>query len=353
MKKRKYNVCVVGVGAVGEEMLKVLKYRKFPIEKLSVLARSERDITVDGALYQVKAITPESFENVDIALFAGTEGEKGAAVTYAAEAVKRGCIVIDNGADFRMQEDVPLVVPEINKKDLKNHKGIIANPNCSTIQMVAAIFPIHKRTKIKRIIVTTFQSASGAGRAAVTQLFNETNRIVENQKAGIENIALDLSYSTPLALPGQIAFNVIPHIGGFGEDDYTSEEWKMVHETHKIMHTDKIKISATCVRVPVTVGHAEAVYIETKKELPVEEVRQIITDAPGLVLIDNITEGKYPVPLNAANDDQVYIGRIRRDPYIKGGMWLWVVADNLRKGAATNAVQIAEALVKMKLVRIN
>lgn len=334
-KKAKYNVAVVGVGAVGAEMLRVLKERHFPVGQLKVLARSSRDIHVDGQVYHVDAISPEVFKGVDIALFAGTEGEKGAAVTYAPEAVKYGAIVIDNGADFRMASDVPLVVPEVNPKDVKKAKrGIIANPNCSTIQLVVALNPIHKLYKIKRVIVSTFQAASGAGSKAVDELYAQTKSVLEGQEVKAE------------VLPQRIAFNVFPHIGGFADCDFTSEEWKMVKETHKIMHDEKIAISATTVRVPVKTGHSEAVYIETRKPLDIHEVKKALNNAPGVKVIDDVKNCGYPLPVDAEGKDEVFIGRIRKDPYNEKGMWLWVVADNLRKGAATNAVQIAELLVK-------
>ena len=336
-KKSKYNVAVVGVGAVGVEMLRVLRQRNFPVGILKVLARSERDITVDSQSYHVERIRPESFEGIDIALFAGTEGEKGAAVTYASEAVKRGAIVIDNGADFRMEADVPLVVPEVNPKDAKKAKkgrGIIANPNCSTIQMVVALAPIHKISKIKRIIVATYQAASGAGSKAVDELFSQTKAALEGGEIRLE------------ALPKRVAFNIFPHIGSFCEDGYTSEEWKMVKETHKIMHDDKIKISATTARVPVKTGHSEAVYIETKKPLDINEVRNALSQSPGIKVVDDVKNNLYPLPIEAEGKDEVFVGRIRRDPFNDKGLWLWVVADNLRKGAATNAVQIAELLIK-------
>jgi len=336
---KKYNVCVVGVGAVGIEMLRVLKQRNFPANEIRVFARSARDIEVDGHVYQVQAITPEGFNGVDFALFAGTEGEKGAAVTYAREAVKRGAVVIDNGADFRMDKDVPLVVPEVNARDAKKHKGIIANPNCSTIQMVVALWPIYKRAGIKRVIVTTLQASSGAGRAAVEQLKEEVTRI---SAAGFSSVNANIEQRS---MPQQLGFNVFPHIGGFAEHGYTSEEWKLVRETHKIMHDDKIRVSATTVRVPVRTGHSESIYIETKKPISVDKVRSLLQKSGGIVVMDDPQKNLYPMPKDIEGRDETFIGRIRRDPFIKNGLWLWVVADNLRKGAATNAVQIAECLI--------
>lgn len=344
-KKSQYNVAVVGVGAVGIEMLKALKQRNFPVGNLKVLARSARDISVDGITYHVEQVTPDAFTGIDIALFAGTEGEKGAAVTYAPEAVKRGAIVIDNGADFRMEPDVPLVVPEVNPKDVKRCKarGIIANPNCSTIQMVVALWPIHQLSKIKRVIVSTYQAASGAGSKAVEQLKEETSDVLASWPV---NRLTGKPENQQRALPQQIAFNVFPHIGGFSECDYTSEEWKMVKETHKIMHDAKMKISATTVRVPVKTGHSEAVYIETQKPLLVEDVRRALSEAPGIKVMDDVQNAVYPLPIDVEGKDDVFVGRIRKDPFNEKGLWLWVVADNLRKGAATNAVQIAELLIK-------
>lgn len=333
-KKSKYNVAVVGVGAVGIEMLRVLYQRKFPIAELIVLARSARDIEVDARKYSVKAISPDAFNGVDIALFAGTEGEKGAAVTYAEEVVKRGGVVIDNGADFRMNPDVPLVVPEVNPDDVKKHKGIIANPNCTTIQMVVAIGPIHKKVGIKRLILASYQAASGAGRSAVEELRQQN-----------KDIAAGVPVSRPSALAKQIAFNVFPAIGSVAEEGYTTEEWKTVKETQKILHDDKIKITSTCVRVPVATGHSEAVYIETQKAISVEDVRRLLADSKGIKVQDDAQKGVYPTPIEAEGTDDVFVGRIRRDPFVENGLWLWVVADNLRKGAALNAVQIAELLV--------
>ncbi|MGD0336518.1 MAG: aspartate-semialdehyde dehydrogenase [Candidatus Omnitrophota bacterium] len=336
---KKYNVAVVGVGAVGIEMLRVLRQRNFPIAGLRVFARSNRDIEVDGHTYSVEVISPESFDGINIALFAGTEGEKGAAVTYAAEAVKRGAVVIDNGSDFRMDPKVPLVVPEVNAGDVKKHKGIIANPNCSTIQMVVALWPIHKKAGIKRIIVTTLQASSGAGRAAIEQLKEETAII---SSRGFTSLDANVDNK---AMPQQLAYNVFPHIGSFVECDYTNEEWKLVHETHKIMHDKKIKISATTVRVPVRTGHSESIYIETIKPITADKVRSILAKAPGVIVIDDPKNNLYPMPKDVEGRDETFVGRIRQDCFTKNGLWLWVVADNLRKGAATNAIQIAECVI--------
>jgi len=314
--KNKYNVAVIGVGVVGIEMLRVLKQRNFPVGKLTVLARSARNIDVDGAVYSVQPISNQGFEGIDIALFAGTEGEKGAASTYAGEAVKRGAIVIDNGADFRMDPKVPLVVPEVNAKDVKKHKGIIANPNCSTIQMVVALWPIYKKAGLKRVIATTLQASSGAGKSAVEQLKEENMRIAAN---GYENLHIDLENKS---MPQQLAYNVFPHIGGFSDLDYTSEEWKLVRETHKIMHDNKINISATTVRVPVRTGHSESIYIETKKIISPENLKELLSNSPGIIVIDDPKNSLYPMPKDAEGKDDVFIGRIRKDPFVKNGLWL-------------------------------
>lgn len=337
---KKYNLAVIGVGAVGIEMLRVLKERNFPLEELRVFARSSREIEVAGQKYPVAAISAEGFNGIEIALFAGTEGEKGAAVTYAQEAVKRGAVVIDNGADFRLDPKVPLVVPEVNPQDIKKHQGIIANPNCSTIQMVVALWPIYQKAGIKRVVVTTLQAASGAGRQAVEQLKEEVSQIAQQ---GFGSVQINLENKV---LPQQLGFNVFAHIGSFGKDGYTSEEWKLVEETQKIMHDKKIKISATTIRVPVRTGHAEAVYLETQKPISVEQVRSLLEKSSGIRVIDDPQKNLYPMPKDAEGKDEVFVGRIRKDPMVENGLWLWVVADNLRKGAATNAVQIAELLIK-------
>jgi len=332
---KKYNVAVIGVGAVGEEMLRVLKQRRFPVDQLKVFGRSARTVEVDGQNYNVEELKKDSFKGMDIALFAGTEGDKGAAVTFASDAVKAGCVVIDNGADFRMRPDVPLVVPEANATALKKHKGIIANPNCSTIQMVVALAPIKKKAGLKRIIVSTYQAVSGSGRGGVVQVEAEYKAWAQGNG---EQVARHMDQ--------KIAFNIFPHIGSFNDDGYTTEEMKLVHETHKILNDKKIKISSTTVRVPVRIGHSEAVYIETVKPISAEAVKALLKKSPGIVLLDDPKNKLYPMPVDCEGKDEVFVGRIRKDPFVKNGLWLWVVADNLRKGAASNAVQIAEELIK-------
>jgi aspartate-semialdehyde dehydrogenase len=320
-------------------MLRCVKKRRCPSAQVHRFARSAREIKLDGRFYSVKEVSHDVFKDIDIALFAGTEGEKGASLTYAPSAVKYGTVVIDNGADFRMKPYVPLVIPEVNAQDIKRHKGIISSPNCSTIQMVVAIYPIYKLVGIKRIIVTTFQAASGAGRAAVRQL-TEENRVISLSK--YENVHARIKHR---AMPQQLAYNLFPHIGSFDRYDYTTEEWKMVKETHKIMHDKKIKISATCVRVPVRCGHSEAIYLETEKAITPEKVRDILSKEEAIAVIDEPENNLYPQPKDVEGKDKVFVGRIRKDPFIKNGLWLWVVADNLRKGAALNAVQIAECVI--------
>ena len=334
-----YNVAILGAtGAVGRTMLKVLEERDFPIEELKLLA-SERsagtEIEFRGNKYVVEAVTPESFEGIDIALFsAGSSRSK----IWAPIAAEKGAVVIDNSSAFRMEPDVPLVVPEVNPDDVHLHKGIIANPNCSTIQMVVALYPIHKKKKIKRIIVSTYQAVSGAGAKAIEDLEKETRSKFEGK------------HYYPEVLPASIAFNVIPRIDVFMENGYTKEELKMLNETRKIMHAPDIKVSATCVRVPVFVGHSESVTIETEEPITPEEAREILKEAPGVIVEDDPENNVYPMPIDVEGKDDVFVGRIRKDLAFENGLSMWVVADNLRKGAATNAVQIAEVLIKYALV---
>lgn len=340
-----YVVAVVGAGVVGQEMLRVLAERRFPAREVRVLARSERTMTLDGRAYGVHATTPGAFKSVDIALFAGTEGEKGAAVTFGQEAVGRGAVVIDNGDDFRMRPDVPLVVPEVNAAALKSHRGLVSNPNCSTAQLVLALKPLHDKYKITRVLVATYQAVSGAGGAAVSEL---------QAQAGALAAGLAIAAPGP-AFPVQIAANVIPQIGRFDEAGYTSEEMKLVRETHKIMGDDTIRITPiVAARVPVYVGHSEAVYVETERPVTPDEARALWHGAPGLAVLDELGGDDpyraYPTPLFAAGKDTTFVGRIRQDLNNPNGLNFWVVSDNLRKGAATNAVQIAESLIEQDLL---
>ncbi|MBI4686790.1 MAG: aspartate-semialdehyde dehydrogenase [Nitrospirae bacterium] len=334
-KKEKYVVAVVGAtGAVGNEMISVLEERKFPIDKLRLFAseRSEgRDMEFNDKAVAVEILKEDVFKGIDIALFsAGAERS----INFAPAAAKAGCVVIDNSSAWRMDPGVPLVVPEVNSHDLKWHKGIIANPNCSTIQMVVALKPIHDAAKIKRVVVTTFQSVSGTGKKAMDELLNQTTDLINFR---------DIK---PSVYPHQIAFNCLPHIDKFLDNGYTKEEMKMVNETRKIMGDNSIMVTATTVRVPVFRSHSEAVNIETEKKLSANEVRAMLSEAPGIVVYDAPEKNLYPLPVQAAGKDEVYVGRIREDESIENGINMWVVSDNLRKGAALNAVQIAEKLIE-------
>ncbi len=335
-KKEKYVVAVVGAtGAVGNEMIAVLEERDFPVENIRLFA-SERSegvlLKFKGQDIPVETLKEDSFNGIDIALFsAGAERSK----IWGPIAARSGCVVIDNSSQWRMDPEVPLVVPEVNPHDLKWHKGIIANPNCSTIQMVVALKPIHDVAKIKRVVVTTFQSVSGTGKKAMDELLQQTVALLNFKDIEIK------------VYPHQIAFNVLPHIDKFLENGYTKEEMKMVNETQKIMGDPSIKVTATTVRVPVFRGHSESVNIETEKKLTASEVKELLSKAPGIVVIDNPEKNEYPLPIYASGRDEVFVGRIREDESIENGINMWVVSDNLRKGAALNAVQIAEELVKM------
>ncbi len=337
LKKRdSYVVAVVGAtGAVGEEMVLILEQRDFPVRELRLFA-SERSIgkkiEFRNREIPVETLDEDSFKGVDIALFsAGAERSK----IWAPVAVRSGCVVIDNSSQWRMDPDVPLVVPEVNPQDLKWHKGIIANPNCSTIQMVVVLKPIHDVARIKRIVVTTFQSVSGTGKKAMDELLQQTADLLNFREIKCN------------VYPHQIAFNLLPHIDKFLENGYTKEEMKMVNETRKIMGDPSIRVTATTVRVPVFRCHCESVNIETEKKLTANDVRAILAGAPGVVVFDAPEKNLYPLPIYIAGKDEVYVGRIREDESIPTGINMWIVADNLRKGAALNAVQIAEKLIEM------
>lgn len=329
------NVAIVGAtGMVGQEFIKVLEQRSFPMTSVRLYASDRshgRKMKVRGEELEVKETTPDSFKGIDIALFsAGADISK----QFSPIAARTGSVVIDNSAAFRMDPEVPLVVPEVNPEDIKKHKGIIANPNCSTIQMVVVLFPLHKVNPIKRITVATYQSVSGTGLAAVDELIGQSKLVLEGKEA------------TPKVYPYQIAFNVLPEIDVFLENGYTKEEWKMVEETHKIMHAPGIAVSATCVRVPVVIGHSEAVQVEFSRPMSPAEAKSILSKAPGVTVMDDPSKRVYPYPVMVAGQDDVYVGRIRKDASHPNGLVLWIVGDNIRKGAALNAVQIAEKLVQ-------
>jgi aspartate-semialdehyde dehydrogenase len=331
---KQYHVCVVGIGAVGTEMVRLLKLRKFPMKSLTILARSERVEVIDGEDIQVKVAAPEAFAGMDFAFFAGTEGAKGASQTLGWEAVKRGCVVIDNGDDFRMDDRVPLVIPEINPDALKNHQGLIANPNCSTIIALMPLAPLHKAAKIKRVVASTYQAVSGTGAPAVRELENQVRQWAVGQALTRE------------VYPHQIAFNVLPSVGSFKDDSGEStEEIKMRKETHKILGDASIRVGNTCVRVPVINGHSIAINVEFEKPLSVAEARALLEKAPGVTVVDDPKNAVYPMPLDASGTYNVLVGRIRKDQSVDNGLVLWCAGDNIWKGAAQNAIQIAEALI--------
>ncbi len=333
-KKDEYNVAIVGAtGAVGKEMIEVLEERKFPVGTLRLFAseRSAGDtLTFRNQEHVVELLQEDVFNGIDIALFSA--GEK-ISLQFAPIAARTGAVVIDNSSAFRMNPDVPLVIPEVNPDAAGRHKGIIANPNCSTIQMVVALKPLHDKARIKRIVVTTFQSVSGKGKEAMDELYEQTKSLLSFREVKAE------------VFPHQIAFNCLPHIDVFLDNGYTKEEMKMVNETKKILENESMRITATTVRVPVYIGHSESVNIETEEHLSANEARAILSAAPGIVVYDDPKRNIYPLPVDAAGKDEVFVGRIREDESIQNGLNIWIVADNLRKGAATNAVQIAELLI--------
>jgi len=337
MKKERYNVAVVGAtGAVGEQMREVLEERLFPVEELRLLASERsagRRLEFRGEEIRVQLLQEDSFKGVDIALFSA--GGKVSA-KFAPLATAAGAVVVDNTAHFRMESDVPLVVPEVNQQEIAHYKrrGIIANPNCSTIQMVVALKPIHDAARIKRIVVSTYQSVSGAGRMAMEELSQQTIALFSGKDLKQEKF------------PHQIAFNCIPHIDTFLEGGYTKEEMKMIDETKKILGEPSLRVTVTCVRVPVFCGHSESVNIETAIKLTAKDVRAILREAPGVLVCDEPQNNVYPMALDAVGKDATLVGRIREDDSVPNGINLWIVADNLRKGAALNAVQIAEILIR-------
>jgi aspartate-semialdehyde dehydrogenase len=334
-KKKNYNVGIVGAtGAVGRRMLTTLEERNFPVERLVLLASSRsagQTFEFRGRSVPVEVLTEKSFGGLDFALFSA-----GATVSrkYAPFAVEAGCIVIDNSSAFRMEKDIPLVVPEVNPDAIPEQPGVIANPNCSTIQMVVALHPIHVRYQIKRVVVSTYQSVSGSGQKAIAELTTQSINVLDNKDCEAN------------AYPHQIAFNCLPHIDVFLENGYTKEEMKMVNETRKILEDDSIQVSPTTVRVPVFYSHSESVNVETEKPISAEDVKKLLDDSPGIQVVDSPDQNGYPLAIDAEGKDEVMVGRLRDDISKDKAINFWVVADNLRKGAALNAVQIAELIVQ-------
>lgn len=344
---KQLTVALVGAtGAVGSKIMEKLIERKFPIQHIKFLASARsagKTIEFNGQTYTIEEATPESFEGVNVAFFSagGSVSEK-----LAPEAAKRGAIVIDNTSHFRMDPEVPLVVPEVNRHVLKNiPKGIIANPNCSTIQMVAALQPIREKFGLTKVIVSTYQAVSGSGIAAIDELREQSAQweAGKNVEANVLPVKSDAKHYP-------IARNVIPQIDKFTDNGFTYEEMKMINETKKIMEAPQMSVAATCVRVPVVSGHSESVYIELQQEATVQDIFATLKDAPGIVLQDDITQQVYPMPLFAENEEPTYVGRIRQDLDNKKGVHLWIVADNLLKGAALNSIQIAEAMLEDNLL---
>jgi aspartate-semialdehyde dehydrogenase len=337
----RYNVAIVGVtGMVGQAFIKILQERKFPVKGWKLLASSrsaDKKIHIAGRDYTIEEARPDSFAGVDFAFFsAGGDVSQ----QLAPEAVRRGAIVVDNSSAFRMDPEVPLVVPEVNAGAVSSHKGIIANPNCSTIQLVVALQPLHQAAGLKRVVVATYQSVSGAGKEAVDELAAQSLAVLSKKELVKEYI--------PYKGAGrhhQIAFNMVPHIDIFEEDDYTKEEMKLIRETRKIMGLPDLPLTATTVRVPVFNGHSEAVNVELNNPLSPQEARKVLARVPGVVVRDNPSDLLYPMPVDTEGRDEVFVGRIRYDRTVPHGLNLWIVADNIRKGAATNSIQIAELLI--------
>jgi len=338
MSSKKYNVAVVGVtGAVGQEMLRVLEQRKFPVNQLLPLASRRsagKRVRFKGKSVTVRELKEDSFQDVDIALFsAGGSISK----TFGPMAAAASCVVVDNSSAFRMEKDVPLVVPEINAADVKKHKGIISNPNCTTIVTLMALYPLHEAFGVKRIFASTYQAVSGSGALAIEELKTQVKQVATGRKITRE------------VYPHQIAFNVLPHVDAFLDNGYTREEMKMENESRKIMHHPRFRASTTCVRVPVYRAHSVAVNAEFTKPVSVAAARRVLKKAPGLDLVDNVSRKQYPLPLDVARKNNCAVGRIRKDCAMKNGLSLWVAGDQLLKGAALNAVQIAELVTKIKV----
>ena len=336
---KQYNVAIVGAtGLVGQEFLKIAAQRAFPVKEMRLLASHRsagKKIAVGEWEMEVAEATSRSFEGIDIAFFSATTEVSTALVPAA---VKAGAIAIDDSSAWRMEENVPLVVPEVNAADLDGHEGIISIPNCPTTPLCQVLWPVHRVNPIKRIIVDTYQSVSGAGASAVTELSEQTRQV------------LDGTSLSPHVFPHQIAFNVLPQVDVFLGSGYTREEWKIINETRKILHEPELAISATAVRVPVYTGHCEAVHVEFRNPITVEMFSKLVHDGPGITIQDEPAVTMYPTPWSVAGKDDTYVGRIRQDPSVDQGIAFWLVSDNLRKGAALNAIQIAEELIARKLV---
>ncbi len=339
MGAKSYNVAVVGAtGAVGNQMIQVLEERNFPVKEIRLLASARslgKVLNFKGKSIPVEELREDSFKGVDVALFSAGSG---VSKKFGPLAVSAGCVVIDNSSAFRMDANVPLVVPEVNGDAIRGGPGIIANPNCSTIQMVVALKPIHDAAGIRRIVVTTFQAVSGTGKRAIEELRHQVSEVLQGKPATRE------------VYPHQIAFNCLPHIGAFLDNGFTEEEMKMVHETQKIFSDPGLRVCATTVRVPVYHGHSESVNVETQRPLSAEEARELLSRAEGVKVMDDPLQFQYPMPLDAEGKDDTLVGRIRQDPSVENGLAMWVVADNIRKGAASNAVQIAEKMIQRNLL---
>jgi aspartate-semialdehyde dehydrogenase len=338
-KMKKYNIAILGAtGAVGQEMLKVLTERNFPINNLKLLASKRSAGTIaefNGEEYVVEEALESSFENIDVVLCAA---ENDISKKLSPAAVNAGAVVVDNSSEFRLHDNVPLVVPEVNADDVKKHKGIIANPNCSTTIALTAINELNKYAGIKRMIVTTYQAVSGAGINGINELHEQIKDISEGKEVKINTFQ------------HQIAYNVIPQIGSFDEEGYSEEEMKLQNEGRKILHNPDLRVNCTCVRVPVYRSHSESITIETEREITPEKARELLSKAAGVKLIDDLENKKYPMPLDSSEQDLIYVGRVRKDISSENSLVLWCCGDQVRKGAATNAVQIAEVLVKENLI---
>lgn len=337
MSGKGLNVAIAGAtGAVGEEFISILEERRFPVTDIRLLAseRSEgKRLEFCGESIKVEVLRENSFQGIDLALFsAGGARSK----QFAPAAVKSGAVVVDNSSAFRMEPDVPLVVPEVNPHAVFKHNGIIANPNCSTIQLVVALKPLHDYSRIKRVIVSTYQSVSGTGKKAIYELESQTRNLMSLKEIECH------------VYPHQIAFNCLPHIDRFEDNGFTFEEIKMINETRKIMEDEGMAVTATTVRVPVFFGHSESIYIETEKKISADKARELLRCAPGVQLVDDPSKNEYPLAINAAGKDEVFVGRIREDLFAPNALNMWVVSDNVRKGAALNAIQIAEELFKTR-----